>query len=248
MFARYDRIASHYAAMWPLLVPGYVPILNAMLEIVRSMPSRPASLLDLGCGPGTATIAVAPASDPTGGVTLVDGSHGMLEEAKRLLGDHVRTTYTGDFTHTDLIRDCCQPEQYDLILCCFALHHASDQDKAAVIRYLGQALLRGGVLLLADEIASERPAGWPLVEQIRARIVEEHLAAGHISQEFWELETTLPTENHPPFRPARVDDLTSWMAAAGLATICPITVLGSALLVGVRPLDPTPQNVNHVPQ
>jgi hypothetical protein len=73
-----------------------------------------------------------------------------------------------------------------------------------------------------------------MVERVRARIIQEHLEAGHISREFWELETSLPAEEQLPFLPSRIDDLTSTMAHAGLAVSCPLVVFGSALLVGLK--------------
>lgn len=234
-FTRYDLIVEHYPTMWPLLIPGYVPICNAMLDVVRAQGNRPHEILDLGCGPGTATIAVAPASDPQGMVTLVDGSHGMLEEAKRLLGPHVRCTFQGDFSQGAILRDVCPPNSYDLILCSFALHHLPDDTKCQVIEAMGRALRPGALLLLADEIVADRPAGWDVVERIRGRIIEEHLQHGRISKAFWEIETTRSAKHALPFLPARADDFISWMARAGLATSCPVSILGSALFIGIKP-------------
>ena len=39
-FERYDLIVEHYPAMWPMLVPGYVPICNAMLDVVRALQTQ----------------------------------------------------------------------------------------------------------------------------------------------------------------------------------------------------------------
>ena len=234
-FARYDRIAKHYAAHWPLLVPGYVPIMNSGLDIVRSLSAPPRKILDLGCGPGTATIAVAPASHPEGVTVLVDGSAPMLEEARRILGAHVKLGILGDFTLPHIAAQAMPPASYDLALCSFALHHQVDSDKARVIGQLADSLLPGGLLLLADEVAIDRPGGWDVVERIRGRIVGEHLKAGRIAKDFWAVESSHPPEAQLPFSPARVDDLVSWMARAGLAVSCPVSVFGSALLIGLKP-------------
>ena len=69
---------------------------------------------------------------------------------------------------------------------------------------------------------------------VQRSIVQAHLEAGRISQEFYEIETSHDPEHHLPFMPSRVEDLTSWMAFAGLAVSCPVQVLGSALLLGVK--------------
>jgi len=63
---RYDLIASFYPTMWPPLVgPGYVPTpsRNGSTSCVPT-GSRPSEILDLRLRPGTATVAVAPASNP----------------------------------------------------------------------------------------------------------------------------------------------------------------------------------------
>ena len=234
-FTRYDLIVEHYPAMWPLLVPGYVPICNAMLDVVRALGDKPQEILDLGCGPGTATVAVAPASNPDGMVTLVDGSQRMLAEAKKLLGNHVRCTHLGDFTDAAVLRDACPPSFYDLALCSFALHHIADDDKRRVVDALAKSLRPGALLLLADEVAVDRPAGWDVVERIRGRIIADHLRSGRIVPEFWAIETTQTPRHALPFKPARIEELTSWMARAGLAVSCPVSIFGSALLIGLRP-------------
>jgi ubiquinone/menaquinone biosynthesis C-methylase UbiE len=233
-FTRYDRIAEHYAAQWPLLVPGYVPIMNAMVDIVRAMTTPPSSILDLGCGPGTATVAVAPASHPEGKTTIVDGSRAMLKEAKHVLGGHVKRAIHGDFTNAAIAAEAMPADSYDLALVSFALHHVADAAKRDLLEPLARSLKPGALVLIADEIAIDRPGGWDVVERIRGRIVAEHIKAGRVTKEFWALEASLPANAQMPFAPARVDDLTSWMARAGLAVSCPVSVFGSALLIGVK--------------
>lgn len=234
-FARYDRIVEHYPAMWPLLVPGYIPILNAMLDIVLAHSDRVRDILDLGCGPGSATAAVAPGCDPHAQITIVDGSRGMIDAAQRILAPHVREAIHGDFVHADTAARVFGPRAHDLILCSFALHHLTDPDKRVSLERAASALMPGGMLLLADEVATDRPGGWDVVERIRARLIDGHLSAGHINSAFWQLESSLPAPQRLPFLPARVDDMTSWLARAGLAVSCPVSLFGSALLIGIKP-------------
>jgi SAM-dependent methyltransferase len=233
-FTRYDRIVSHYPDMWPLIVPGYVPILTGMLEMLRVWKEPPREILDLGCGPGSATSTVAPACDPAGKITLVDGSGEMLRAARESLGDSIRATIVGDFTEPQVAAKVYLPEAYDLALASFALHHIEDPLKRQVIDGLGSSVKRGGLLFLADEVVSDRPAGWEVVERVRGRIIQEHQRAGRITREFWDLENTLAEADRLPFLPARTDDLTSWLARAGFAVSCPLNILGSALLVAVK--------------
>jgi len=234
-FGRYDRIVEHYMAMWPMLVPGYAPILGTMLDVVLARGRRPLELLDLGCGTGAATVAVAPACDPGAIVMLVDGSAPMLRAAQSQVRAHVRAAVTGDFTQPAVAHLCFGPARYDLVLCSFALHHLTDGDKRQVLEQAAASLVPGGLLLLADEVVSDRPNGWDVVERIRARAIAANLAADRIDPRFWALETELPAGLRLPFLPARVDDLTSWLARSGLAVSCPVSILGSALLIGVKP-------------
>ncbi len=233
-FGRYDRIVSYYPTHWPMLVPGYLPILNAMLDVLGVAAFRPRALLDVGCGPGSATMAVTPVCDPQASVTLVDGSSAMLQAARTHIHANVRQVVHGDFTDPRVAQVVFTPASYDLVVCSFALQHIDDAQKRTTLERIGAAVAPGGLILLADEVVSDRPGGWDLVERVRARIISAHMAAGRIQKAFWELETTLPPELQLPFLPARLEDLTSYLARAGFATSCPVSILGSALLVGVK--------------
>lgn len=233
-FDRYDRIVDHYQAMWPLLVPGYLPILASMLDVCRARHTPPQRILDLGCGPASATVAIAPACAPSAQVTLVDGSSRMLAAGQTLLGAQVALSVNDDFTRDGLLSQVAPARSFDTVLCSFALHHLEDASKRQVLEHLANCLVPGGVMLLADEIATDRPAGWDLVERIRGRQIGEHLSAGRIPEAFWQLETTLPPELVLPFKPSRIDDLTSWLARSGLAVAAPVRIMGAALLVGVK--------------
>src|SRR5688572_8226488 len=124
-FGRYDRIVDFYPTHWPLLVPGYLPILNAMLDVLAVASFRPRSVLDLGCGPGGASLAVSAACDPGAQWTLVDGSRAMLAAAQAVRGN-VRQAVQGDFTDPRVVQLVLTPGTYDLCLCSFALHHIDD--------------------------------------------------------------------------------------------------------------------------
>jgi len=234
-FDRYDRIVGHYSAMWPMLVPGYVPILNAMLDVVLAHDKPPRRILDIGCGPGSAVIAVAPACDPGSELTLVDGSHAMIDAARALLANQATRTFSGDFTEPDIIEQTFLPASFDLVLCSFALHHLNDAAKRQTLEHCCTTLAPGGLLLLADEVANDHPGGWDMIERVRGRYIQNNLSSGKISREFWQLETSLHKSLRLPFLPSRIDDLSSWVARSGVAVSCPVHILGSALLVGVLP-------------
>jgi SAM-dependent methyltransferase len=233
-FERYDRIAPQYGAMWPLIVPGYLPCLSAMFEVVRVRDQRPRDILDFGCGLGAATVAVAPACDPEARVTLVDGSPKMINVAEQLLGPRVHLAVCDDFREPDVLAKVTPGAAYDLVLCSFALHHWNDGEKRMLLEALVRSLKPGGMLLLADEVTADAPGGWEVVARVRARMIDDHLRAGRIPQEFVALESSLPPELRLPFRPSRMDEVTSWLAMLGLAVSCPVNVFGAALHLGLK--------------
>ncbi|MBC7792940.1 MAG: class I SAM-dependent methyltransferase [Clostridia bacterium] len=235
-FERYDRIANTYAAMWPLIVPGYQPCLSAMLEVVRAAELRPRDILDLGCGPGSAIATVAPACHPEARVTLVDGSKGMLDAAKAVVGSCVAKAVNDDFRRSDVIGPVTRPLAYDLVLCSFALHHWDDNEKRSVIEALARSVRPGGLILLADEVVADNPGGWDVVGTVRARTIDANITAGRIPQEFVANEAALSADLRLPFKPGRVDETVSWLARSGLAVAVPLVVFGAALHLAIKPV------------
>lgn len=236
MFERYDRIVDAYTTMWPLIVPGYVPCLNAMLESVRALELRPRDILDLGCGPASAVVAVAPACHPEARVSLIDGSPKMLAAAQALLGSRVATAVCDDFRKPDVLKKLTKPLSYDLVLCSFALHHWEDTEKRTVLEALARSVRPGGLILLADEVVADAPAGWDVVGRVRARMIDTNISTGRIPQEFVASEAALPAALRLPFRPSRSDEMVSWLARSGLAVAVPLTVFGAALHLALKPV------------
>lgn len=235
-FERYDRIVDTYADMWPLIVPGYTPCLNAMLEVVRAAELRPRDILDLGCGPGSAIAAVAPACHPEARVTLVDGSRGMLDKAKSVVGERVVQSVCDDFRKADVLGPITKPLAYDLVLCSFALHHWDDNEKRTVLEGLCRSVRPGGLLLLADEVVADSPGGWDVVGRVRARTIDVNIDSGRIPSEFVVSEAALPSALRLPFKPSRVDETVSWLARTGLAVAVPLVVFGAALHLAIKPV------------
>ncbi len=233
---RYDRIADAYSAMWPLIVPGYLPCLNAMLETVRALDMRPRDVLDLGCGPGSAIVAVAPACHPETRVTLVDSAPRMLEAAKSAVGSRAVAAICEDFRDPEVLARITRPLSYDLVLCSFALHHWDDSDKRSVLEALARGVRPGGLLLLADEVVADAPAGWDVVGRVRMRMIDTNISSGRIPEEFVATEAAMPPELRLPFKPSRTDEMVSWLARSGLAVSVPLTVFGAALHLALKPV------------
>lgn len=114
--------------------------LNARIELHRRFSTNPtwgrwlfeqeapppgARVLEVGCGPATTLWgANLERIDPTWSITLVDFSAGMIEAARRVLGDRaeyaVANTEELPFVH----------ESFDVVLANHMLYHVADRPKA----------------------------------------------------------------------------------------------------------------------
>jgi len=103
-------------------------------------------LLDVGCGPGTFSRAIAQAN-PQLQVTLFDLPP-VLEVARELTADHPaadRIAFVpGSYREGDL------PGGYDAVLYCGALHQETPAGAAAVLRRIHDAIEPGGRLFVID--------------------------------------------------------------------------------------------------
>jgi SAM-dependent methyltransferase len=101
---------------------------KVVLDLLANRGVRPASVLDLGCGTGSATLAFARAGlDATG----VDRSHAMLERARHFADaeGHKVPFIEGDMADLQL------PDRYDLVTCIYDALNYLDDDRD-VVRFL----------------------------------------------------------------------------------------------------------------
>ncbi len=75
--AVFDRVAGTYDQVG---VPWFTPIARRLVEGVDAQPGE--RVLDVGCGRGAALFALADAVGPTGGVTGIDLSAGMIDATR----------------------------------------------------------------------------------------------------------------------------------------------------------------------
>ena len=200
-FERYDHIVSHYDSMWPHLVPGYAASFQVMGEALRARGIRPNTILDVGCGTGAAVTALAPYCSPQAKVHLVDGSNLMLDAAASRFQSHLAELALGTYPHDLSQHPIFAPARYDLVVAAFALHHCDAAAQETMLTLMAQSLLPGGLLLVADEFMPEQANAWDLVAKIRGAQIHEKLSTGIITNEFMQLESSLPKEFLLPFHP-----------------------------------------------
>lgn len=126
----------------------FQPTLDAMLEplgravLDRTHPTTGEHVLDVGCGCGTTTLALAEAVGPSGRVTGIDPSGAMIAVAREAASasgaDNV------DFIEADAGSHPFEPHAYDLIFS--RLGTMFFEEPVAAFTHLRRALRRGGRL------------------------------------------------------------------------------------------------------
>jgi 2-polyprenyl-3-methyl-5-hydroxy-6-metoxy-1,4-benzoquinol methylase len=112
--------------------------------IVREVPDLSRrSVLEYGAGTGLLGFALAPHA---ASVTLADVSAGMLDEARRKIGDGGASN-----VHTlplDLVHDPAPPARHGVVCTLMTLHHVPDVDR--VLERFHGMLEPGGFLFVSD--------------------------------------------------------------------------------------------------
>ncbi|MFM8826652.1 MAG: methyltransferase domain-containing protein [Actinomycetota bacterium] len=114
------------------------------LLAARVVPTdRPAEIVDIGCGGGDVTVAVARRLASTRPVRVigVDNSPRALERARDLAA---RAGVDVSFSVRDVIADGCPP--CDIAVSSLVLHHFDDAPAATLLRSLAVAARRGVVI------------------------------------------------------------------------------------------------------
>ena len=130
----FDQVASTYEAVG---VPWFVPIAEGLVSRLAPAPGERA--LDIGCGKGAATFALARSVGSSGHVTAIDLSSGMVEAAR---SEADRLGLTGvDWAVMDGSSPALPMSSFDLIASSLVLFFLPDP-RAALIAW--NELLRPG--------------------------------------------------------------------------------------------------------
>ncbi len=152
----FGAMVAEYDSLIRRAVPRYDEMRDRLLEY---LPSQAARVLELGCGTGNLSLALAD-KYPQAELTLVDAAPEMLELTQQRLNglltkdldpnqpDAPRST--AKFVHSTFEQLSYSEGDFDLITSCISLHHV--QDKAALYRQLRAALRPGGRLIFADQL------------------------------------------------------------------------------------------------
>ena len=166
---REGQAAFNRPALTHLLGEEWLPAVGDVHERLRSDP--PAQVIDIGCGAGWSTLAIARAY-PRARVMGIDLDAPSIEAARR----HAAETGVGDaveFRHADA---ASLDGQADLALIIEAVHDMSNP--VPVLRAVRESLAEGGSLIVVDE-----------------RVAETFTAPGDDLERFmygWSITTCLP--------------------------------------------------------
>lgn len=139
--------AASHAAL-PYVNPLAVRQMNRLVSLAIS--SRPRTALEIGCGPGTFSIALAEQCDLD--VTAIDVNPYFLERARLAAA---QKAFRGTVTFEQRSASDYQGPEIDLVVC-IGSSHAIGTPREAVSR-AARLLRRGGTLVFADLFWSSSP-------------------------------------------------------------------------------------------
>lgn len=140
--------AEYFGAMvasYDSLIRRAVPHYDEMLErLLAYLPARAERILELGCGTGNFTVALAK-RHPEASITVVDAAPEMLGVTQERLSPRAVRPVECRFEELPPTLG-----RFDLVVSTISLHHV--RDKAALYRRLYELLDPGGRLCFSDQL------------------------------------------------------------------------------------------------
>ena len=201
-FAFDEGVAAVFQDMIRRSVPGYETVVACTgLIAARHLPVG-GTCYDLGCSLGASSHAVLRAvGERECRIVAIDGSEAMVERARALAAGEGRIEWVvGDIRNVEL-------GSANVVMLNFVLQFLPPEDRLALLTRIREALVPGGVLLLAEKLAAS-----PEAEELH---LDFKRANGYSELEIAQKRTAL--ENV-----MRIDDLDAHherLAAAGFGEV-----------------------------
>ena len=147
VLSHFEQEAKDYDEIIARLIPDYERMVSIMVDFINKDRQDHFSVIDLGCGTGTLSKAIA-LRFPHAAITCVDISEKMLRIAESKLETDIATIHSdfGQFVF---------PQKYDVIVSSLALHHLEkDADKLSFYKKIYAALPAGGIFMNIDVVTA----------------------------------------------------------------------------------------------
>jgi tRNA (cmo5U34)-methyltransferase len=197
--AMFEEHAASYEAERRRLVPSFDEFYGTAIAALE-LAGRPLGrVIDLGAGTGLLGRAVARAH-PEAELVLLDGSPGMLEQARSALGEGA-SYVLGD------LAEAPPAGPWDAVVSAMAIHHLEDAAKRALFARVHDELSPGGVFVNAEHVG----APTPLFERANTDWHERRARELGASESEWaEAVARMGAD-----RLATVEDQLVWLRSAG---------------------------------
>lgn len=164
-----DALAYALARM-PATYAAVAASLNALVEIVPDL--APASLLDIGAGPGTASWAAAETFPSLNSVALIDENDAMHSLALDLIGERARSR-AWRYVQGDVRKQLAALDAADLVIASYAIGELGEADQRELA-----ALMWAKTRNVLVVVEPGTPAGYARILALRAQLIE---AGGHVA-------------------------------------------------------------------
>lgn len=146
----FATMVSEYDSLIRRAVPRYEEMTR---ELVACLPAAANRVLELGCGTGNFSLALA-ARYPSAAITMVDAAQEMIDVTRdRIAATHPAVASLARFITAKFEELTPSDERYDLITSCISLHHV--RDKETLFRVLHRTLAPNGRLSFADQMRAD---------------------------------------------------------------------------------------------